>query len=61
MKEDLVLYFSWDCDIWLEIPDPLFLNLTRFHSNVVAATDVTLLALAGIGLRHQKVHPRFRY
>lgn len=26
-----------------------------FCSNVVAATDVTLLALAGVGLRHEKV------
>lgn len=26
-----------------------------FFSNVVAATDLTLLALAGIGLRHNKV------
>lgn len=31
--------------------------LTRSScSNVVAATDVTLLALAGIGMRHGKVH-----
>lgn len=27
----------------------------RQVSNVVAATDLTLLALAGIGLRHRKV------
>lgn len=35
-------------------------NLTfRLCSNVVAATDLTLLALAGIGLRHGKVKTLF--
>lgn len=29
--------------------------ILRLYSNVVAATDITLLALAGIGLRHGKV------
>lgn len=33
----------------------IFHNLSWLCSNVVAATDVTLLALAGFGLHHKKV------
>lgn len=42
-------FYSWEARLWT------LLRLWCPCSNVVAATDVTLLALAGIGLHHGKV------
>lgn len=44
-------FYHYDLSVILEMDNVLIL---RHYSNVVAATDITLLALAGIGLRHGK-------
>lgn len=44
-------FHSYDFSFILDLDNVL---ISRLYSNVVAATDITLLALAGIGLRTGK-------
>lgn len=63
------LRLSCDDDFRMFVNNYRMLDSTSKHafhfwlcSNVVAATDLTLLALAGIGLQHKKVGPNpFHY